>query len=293
MAFATAQVVEPIARTPLPYGLFSAVTPRTAGTNRWENGVTWEALTCDPAGGIGDPTCTPTDPSQTEATGLPKALVAGENLGEASRFTTYGSYTCGAAGHSIEYAQERATEHLVAREEARVEQALWTGDLDNTPDFSTAVTATTGPQDPCTAVAVAENVIAETYGSLGVLHVSRGGAQILLCEDALVVRGQRLFTKMGTPVIAGAGYPNTHPDGATEGGFWIVSTPALMLYRSEIFYPSSRTGDLLNRGLNNINAVAERDYVVGWDPCGVFAYETNVDLDAATVSDLAPTPEEV
>lgn len=278
MAFAPAHVVDPIARTPLPYGLFSAVTPRPSGNGRWENGITWEALTCDPAGGIGDPTCDPQDPTQTEATGLPKEFAEGGLLGEASRFTVYGSYVCGPAGHMIEYAREQATEHLIAREEARVERALWTGDLGNEPSFADATTATTDALAPCLAVAVAENTIAQTYGSLGVLHMSRSMAQMLLCEDSLEVRGQRLYTNLGTPVIAGAGYLSTHPDGTTEGTGWFVSTPAILLYRSEIFYPSSRAGDLLDRGRNDLYAVAERDYAAGWDPCGTFAYETTLEI---------------
>src|SRR3546814_14592716 len=69
MPFAPATVVDPIARTALPFGLFSAVTPRPAGDQRWENGVIWEPLTCGPASGIGEVDCV----TQT-ASGLPKTF---------------------------------------------------------------------------------------------------------------------------------------------------------------------------------------------------------------------------
>src|SRR3546814_5926530 len=71
---------------------------------------------------------------------------------------------------------------------------------------------------------------------------------------------------LGTPVVAGAGYPCTHPDSVTAGS-WIVATPALMLYRSEIFTATNRPGDLLDRGQNNLFGIAERRYLVGWDEC--------------------------
>jgi hypothetical protein len=272
MAFAPATVVDPIARVALPYGLFSVATPRPTGENRWINGVVWEPLTCDPASGIGDPEC---DPPQTEtvATGLPKKFPPAAGTDDASAFTVYGSYVCSPAGHTIEWAQQRATEHLLAREEARVEQALWTGDLGNTPNFSTG-TLQTGAAVPITvAIAMAEQDIAENYGSLGVIHMPRGVAQRALSEEALVTVGTRLFTRLGTPVIAGAGYPEASPITGAAGLF-IVASPALMMYRSEIFYPSDRPGDLLDREHNNLHSVAERNYLLGFDSCpGIFVYE--------------------
>lgn len=264
MAMAPATVVDPIARTALPFGLLSVVTPRPVGSPpRWENGVEWEPLACSPASGIGDVDCDPEVPT----VGLPKQFPESAGTDEATAFTVYGSYECSPIGHTLEYAQQRAMEHLLAREEARAEQAIWTGDLGNTPNFSTADTASGGAHDPKYALALAEQYIAANYGSLGVIHMPRLLASILLAEDALEVRNTRLFTKLGTPVVAGAGYPLTHPDGVTAGENWIVATPALMLYRSEAFTPTNRTGDLLDRGQNNMHGVAERRYLVGWDDC--------------------------
>ncbi len=264
MAFAPATVVDPIARTALPFGLFSVVTPRPAGDSRWENGAVWEPLTCGPASGIGEVDCV----TQT-ASGLPKKFPVPGGTDEATPFTVYGSYECSPIGHTLEYAQERATEHLIAREEARAEQAVWTGDLGNVPNFSNADTASGGALDPCLALATAEQYIATNYGSLGVIHMSRLLAQVLLCEQALEVRGTRLFTRLGTPVVAGAGYPGSHPDGVTAGDQYLVATPALMAYRSEVFGATNRPGDLLDRGQNNLFGIAERRYLVGWDECPV------------------------
>lgn len=259
MAFAPATVVDPIARTALPFGLFSVVTPRPSGNSRWENGVIWEPLTCGPASGIGEVDCV-----TQEASGLPKQFPEPGGTDDATAFTIYGSYECTPIGHTLEYAQERATEHLIAREEARVEQALWTGDLGNDPNFTQGIMA--GPSGPAAvAIAEAERYIATEYGSLGVIHMSRAAATQALAAMALEVRGTRLFTRLGTPVVAGAGYPSTHPDGTA--GTWIVATPALMMYRSEIFTATNRPGDLLDMAQNNLFGVAERRYLVGWDEC--------------------------
>lgn len=262
MAFAPATVVDPIARTALPFGLLSVATPRPTGDNRWEHGVEWEPLTCGPASGIGPVDCDP----ETPTIGLPKVMAEAGGTDDAVPFTIYGSYECSPIGHSLEYAQQRATEHLIAREEARAEQAVWTGDLGNTPNFTQANTAPGGALAPAIALATAEQYIAANYGSLGVIHMTRFLAAIMLAEELLEVRGTRLYTRLGTPVVAGAGYPSTSPDGLFEGEF-LVATPALMIYRSEVFTPTNRVGDLLDRAQNNMHGVAERAYLVGWDEC--------------------------
>jgi hypothetical protein len=91
----------------------------------------------------------------------------------------------------------------------------------------------------------------------------------------IVTNGSVARTVLGTPVVAGGGYPGTSPAGvaASTGEAWAYATPALLGYRSAIFYPSSRSGDLLDRGVNDLYGVAERSYLVGWDPCDVGAVE--------------------
>lgn len=267
MAVTPAQVVEPITRVPLPFGLLSVLNPRPDTAGRWQSGIVWEPLTCSPASGIGDVDCEASETAGvTVAPGLPKQFAPPGGTDEATPFTIYGSYICSPTGHPVEWAQDRAIEHLLAREEARAEQAIWTGDLGNIPNFTQAVNSASAAQAPRAAIAEAEQYLATEYGSLGVIHMSRQVALLALAEEALEVRGTRLFTRLGTPVVAGAGYPGTHPDGVTAGT-WIVATPAIMGYRSEIFAATSRTGDLLDRGVNNLHGIAERTYVIAWDEC--------------------------
>ena len=51
-----ALVVAP-ARAPLAFGLGSVLSWRTG--DRWEAGVSWDTITCEPASGRGGPACDP------------------------------------------------------------------------------------------------------------------------------------------------------------------------------------------------------------------------------------------
>jgi hypothetical protein len=46
----------------------------------------------------------------------------------------------------------------------------------------------------------------------------------------------------------------------------VYATSGIFGYRSDVFTSSNRPGDLLDRNVNNLYAVAERQYLVGWDP---------------------------
>lgn len=270
--FAPAAFVEGAPRQPLPFGLFSVLTPRPEGDGRWQNGIEWETLTCEPVSGRSGPGCDP----DFEAVGLPKNLDRNHGeTGEAAAFAVYGHHTCSPVGIDPARAQELANAHLMAREEARVEQALWTGDLGNTPNLTgDAVDLTgSGAVSPAEALGLLEDYIAATYGSLGVIHIARGAVPILAAAFLLVPSGNRLLTTAGTPVVAGAGYPGTGPGGSTpaSGAAWGYASPALFGYRSEVFTSSAVPGDLLDRGSNDLYAIAERSYVLGYDPCGVGA----------------------
>lgn len=258
------QIVEGITRQPLGYGLLSVLTPRSAGDDHWQaEGVSWETLSCAPASGIGQPCA-------EDVTGLPKFLERGAGeLGENTAFTVYGSYTCNPVGHTVQYALDRATEHLLAREEARVEQAVWTGDLDNTGFATDAVQASTG-LSLRRGIAALEQWIATNYGSRGVIHMTVAAASLGLDSGILEIKGTTLQTKLGTPVVAGAGYPGTGPAGQAPaaGSTYLYATPALLGYRSSVFPGVDPPAAGLDRSVNNLHAVAERTYLVGWDPCG-------------------------
>ena len=260
-SFAPRALVEPITRQPLPYGLFSVLQPRPESDPHWQNGVEWEALTCEPVTGFGVDCDDSTIPIPDN----------GPELGDADPFQLEGTYTC---GHDVQLAQDRAKEHLLAREEAGAEYSLWTGAYGNTGFAEGAVNARGSATAVKLGLAVAslEEFIAKQYGSLGVVHLTREAAALGLSMGAvLAVRGSGLYTLLGTPVIAGAGYPGTGPAGQAPSGdsTYVYATPALLGYRSEVFTAATPVGASLNRSNNDILGTALRTYVIGWDPCPV------------------------
>lgn len=259
-------------RVALPFGLFSVVTFRTG--DRWESGVQWETPSCDdPVGGIGAWLCPP-----DAVPGFPKELDPnGQSVGLASPFTVYGHYTCTAVG-SWDNAQDLANQALLAGEQKRVEQALWTGDLGNEPyladqDETTTLAGGTAV-DLVSALALLEDYISGSYGNQGVIHMTRGLALTAATKDLVISTGAKLTTKIGTPVVAGGGYPGTGPDGSAPGAnkSWAYSSPALFGYRSDVF---DSDGPHLNRADNTLTALAERSYLLGFDPCGVGAVQVD------------------
>ena len=277
MAIAPPGLVTGPPRTALPFGLFSVFTFR-GSSERWEAGVQWETISCDPAGGRGADNC-----GESAVIGLPKEL--GPNNGEVGQglpFTVYGHFSCSPLGYTPATAQSKATEHLEAREEARAEQAFWTGDLGNTPFLADDPTVLAGgtAMPPPAGLAILEDFIAYNYGGVGVIHLSRGAALQAIAYRAVEAKNGKLTTGLGTPVVAGAGYPGTGPGGtsAGEGESWAYVSPAVFGYRSEVFSSSNRAGDLLDRTTNDLYAIAERIYLLGYDPCGVGA--VTLDLNA-------------
>lgn len=281
VSVAPGSLVTGAARTPLPYGLFSTFTFRPASGERWEAGVQWERQICDPAEGIGQAYCDPAD-----MIGLPKQLDRnGQGSGEATPFTVYGHFNCSPVGYSVDDAQRRATEHLESREQQRVERAFWTGDLGNTPNLQDDVaTIGAGGVGVKEGLGALESYIAAEYGSLGLIHLTRGTALIAAGLGLVEHVGGRLQTLIGTPVAAGAGYPGTGPgitsvpDPIPTDVAWAYVSPPVFGYRSEPFTSSNRPGDLFDRATNDLMAIAERTYLLGFDDCGTAAIQLDLSL---------------
>ena len=212
--------------------------------------------------------------------GLPKSLDPNTpEPGSALPFVVYGHFQCSPLAWSPQDAQAKASAHLQAHEEARVEQALWTGNLGNRPRFLGAADLGSGTSyGLARGLAMMEDYIAFAYGSLGVIHMTRGVALRMIADDLLTAMSGRLFTALGTPVAAGAGYPGTGPNNETVtlDESWIFATPPLFGYRGEVFTSSNRQGDLLDRGTNDLYAIAERSYLIGFDPVTLGAVEIDL-----------------
>jgi hypothetical protein len=260
MSYGPALPVEGQPRQNLPYGLFSALNLRESSDPHWKMGITWRGLTCSPASAISDPDC------ETE---IDKFFRESGVDGEATPFVVYGSSLCGTpGGRSFETAQEEATAHLLAGEQTQAEFQVWTRLL-------AASTGLPGSAvSPEVGLARLEAWLGYAWGSAGVIHAPREVASLL--DNNLETKSDRLLTNLGTPVIAGAGY-SLYQAGDAPATRVMLASPPLFGYRGGIFDSSQRPGDLLDRGRNDLYAVAEREYVVGFDPCGVAAIEVTIE----------------
>jgi hypothetical protein len=263
MGYGFAQVVEAQPRVGLPFGLFSVLALRESGDPHWANGITWEAVSCDPVTGYDDwqvdPDC------ETEMT---KVFRGSGGVGEALPFTAVGSYKCGApGGPAFQQGEEFATADLLAHEQSQVEAFLWSRLAAQATDVHAS-----GALDPYQALAALEDWIGTNYGSAGVIHGRRGA--VSLFGERVEPSGSRLLTNLSTTVVAGGGYPGTSPAGAAAGAgeTWVFASPSLFGYRGQVF-----TNAALDRTKNDHYALAERQYVVGFDPCGVGAVRMNID----------------
>lgn len=258
--------VEAPTRRPLPFGLFSAANERSE-TRRWQNGVEWLSPGCSTPFVTGD-VCE--DGIQFESN-------KGNAMGEASPFTVYAPFECSPVAWTEQSAQAVAEARLLAGEESAVERVLMTGATGNSPSLQAdAETITDTPVSPGVLIAELEQWLGESYGALGVLHVSRYGATLLADAGLIKESGSRMLTKIGTPVSVGAGYPNVGPDGseAGPGQFWAYMSPSVFFYRGAV---ASDVGATLDKKKNDLLATSFRSYVVGYDDCGVAAGIATVD----------------
>lgn len=267
MSITPPAVVVGAPRPPLPYGLFSVLAPREGTADRWEGGgILFESVGCPPtdAGILGAYVCDPEE-GDPHHEGLPKSFEGHAEVSEWTQFHIYQSHVCSPIGNPIGRSEEIARERLALFEERLVEEQLWSTFTGLSADLTGSLSLTDAKADVLATFATLEQDSSDAYGTQGIFHLPRAAALFAIGQGALEVRQNRLFTVLGTPVVAGAGYP-----GATDAAMNIYWTPQLVGYRSEIFTSSNRAGDLLDRGTNDLHGIAERSWVIGFDTsCGI------------------------
>ena len=258
MAVTPKAVVSGPTRTGLPFGLFSVLAFRPEGDGRWQNGFMFQVENCAPAIAVPGFSCDPDARQDGEAA----LAFEGPSFteGEANEFTVQGWFDCSPVGFSPSDARDQAERHLILNEEARVEETFWTGDMGNKPFLAdTSEADDLGTATMAKAVSELEYWAGSMYGSVPVLHAPRRVAVDLLNSGLIEVKGRSLQTKLGTPVVAGTGYPDERR---------IIATGALVGYRSDIFAPANSPEDSFDRKNNDLRYLAERTYALGFDPCG-------------------------
>lgn len=266
---------------PYSHGLFSVAQMPVDVDPHWRCGIQWEPYACAPARLQPVEECEEEPPPWESDDGVP--------LVEASPFVVYGSYHCRLPGRSLPAdIEDRARQALLLGEQRAVEEALWTGSAGNTPHLASPDAVVLNPVpnpgaadalSPVAAIAALESYLGANYGGVGVIHIPRGAAAVLarhhqFCGDC----APPLRTVLGTAVAAGGGYVvNTGPDGspAPPGTAWAYATGPVAIRRSEIFMLPDSLAGAFNRTTNEVEVIAAREYVIGWD-CVLAAVLINV-----------------
>lgn len=237
---------------PYRYGLFSVATPRTAdlganGTDdHWRLGVTWQSQSCGNAKITTGPCI---DPEVADLT--PDDLCS---VLEYEPFTVYAYNNDAIPGHTLTEHEQNARDRLIAGEQVATEDHFWAA-------MTTAVgvgVVDLSAQPAYVALGYVEQALAQSYGSAGVIHMSRLGAAAVC--DRLYADGQVMRTKLGTPVVVGGGYDEITL-GSSPSTFDIYGTGPLVLYRGDI--DTRQTA--IDKARNEVSYIAQRDYVIGWD----------------------------
>jgi hypothetical protein len=255
---------------PIEGSLLNIVTPGGLGEYLYGQGLfdsynclvtgTRTANNCGPSGTLGTDSKFEDAPSPQWMDGL--------------RFTAYGTTVCKLSDPAE---QKSGTERAYTVAESRVIEAALMSDVfvasaGGDPDFPgvwdaaedlTPAAATTGVE-ATKGLGILESHLAANYAGKGIIHMPRLVATLLLRLGALHMEGGVLYTGLGTPVAAGAGYdyPNTGPDGneAAEDTKWIYATGLVIIERQRL-----DTHDAFN--IYNQSAVPlDPNYIPGLQP---------------------------
>lgn len=186
------------------------------------------------------------------------------------RFAVYGGVTCKAVGLDMGRMKAEVERVFAAGESTAVEQALmrqrfvaddsgdalWGAPVDITP--------ASGAVKPGVGIALLEGFASSEYVGNPTIHMPRTIAALVLGVDGAEFNGNVLETKLGSRVVAGAGYdyPNTGPDGtpAAAGERWLYATGGVVIARGEAIIR-----DVIGQEDNDVFVLAERGYIAAVD----------------------------
>jgi len=273
--------------TPSVHGLLSVIDFRSPGDPHWQNGVTWKSLCMSASNGATTyDECIVVTGSGAVPEPSPKADNVDNVYRGATPFTVVARFDCSPVGN--EDARQIALDALAKTEGYQAERTFWTGLVDNKTLMFPHLAATTqvvdgqnivlqnptsivvtGSFDVASGLGQLEAALAACYDGVGVIHIPVKALPTFVAWDLVSEQNGRLVTANGNWVAAGSGYPGTSPSGVTPGveQSWIYATGAVFGYRSDIEFTQER--DAIDRALNQIQMIAERNFVLGFDCCHV------------------------
>jgi hypothetical protein len=183
------------------------------------------------------------------------------------RFGVYGGIKCKGPGFDMVEAEGKVRAAFEASESVGVERALMTTRfVDGAAwDPATDLTPAGGAVSASIGLALLEGDAAGKYAGTPIIHAPRAVASLLSTIGAGLDReGNRLVSKLGTPIAAGGGYacPNAGPTGAAPaaGEAWMYASGQVTVARGELLVKSD-----IDRVENDVYVLAERAYVAAVD----------------------------
>lgn len=244
---------------PYRYGLFSVVSPRNAELTptgaieeHWRAGVVWESQACRD-GAVTQGACIDPESAFYQSPLIPTSCAP---LKTFDPFTVYVYNNDSIPGYTLEQHMQQTIERLTNNEQRLVEESFLQivndcagADPDTSPDLSDFSLEF--------SLGFLEQFLANNYGGTGVIYMSRQAATMLW--ENLRVEGARLVTTGGTPVVAYGGYQSTTLPPTVLSDMFATGTP--VMYRGDVDVREAA----INKAINEVSYIAQRDYVVGFD----------------------------
>lgn len=112
-----------------------------------------------------------------------------------------------------------------------------------------------------------ESALNACLNGLGNIHVTPTLFESMVANYLVQMKGGLPYTYLGNRIIVGLGYVDMAPDHTTAapGTSWMYGTGPLFGYRGAIrSFPPQQS---IDRNVNTLRMIAERDYVIAYDCC--------------------------
>lgn len=188
--------------------------------------------------------------------------------GEFEPVTLYVPVSCTASGMSADEFAEKSGRVLQVTQAYGVEKALAQGvpGLSNPYMGDTNLTILASGVSARVGLSYLEEAIGGTARG-GMIHVTPAVADALQPIRITNSATEPLYTGAGTPIVIGAGYEDTVPDGqaapATTRDFIFATGPVQVRIDDEVTLPN--IGEALDRVMNDVVYRAEKVALVSWD----------------------------
>jgi hypothetical protein len=261
-------IAAPQARAQATGTLWAAAVKPDGG--RWQTGLAWRPERCFTVAGFGPCDGSPAVPAEPDIT-LPQVYPVGYRVSD----------ECTTLGGTLDTSRvQRQADAVLSYELAH---ELWTGALsiadpvtvDGSPYVNPHLASADATVVPSTVTTVAgrlgaleQAAMAQAFGQQVVLHVP--ARYLLEIGSLLVIRGDSLYTPLGSVVVADAGYPGTGPAGT--GDSWAYATGPVMAFSSQLELVTDMAATL-NRLTNRRKVWATRYIAAAYDPCSHLAID--------------------